>query len=391
MTYDLIATATFGVESIVADELKALGYHDVDVENGRVNFRGAEPDIARCNLWLRTADRVTIRLGYFPADDFGQLFEKTREIAWEDFVPLEGKMHVTGKSHKSKLFSVPDCQSIVKKAIVEAMKRKHRVDRFGETGPLYRIEVALLNDMATISLDTTGPGLHKRGYRIEKGETPLRETLAAALVKLSRWTPDRVLADPFCGSGTIAIEAGLIGRNQAPGLGRSFVCEEWPLMAKQVWADAREEARGAVDAQGFKILASDIDAAAIRSAAGNAGRAGLADVISFQKQGVDDFSSSRKYGCIVCNPPYGERAGEAAEVENIYRAMGKMFRRLDGWSLFALTSNENFERCFGGKATKKRKLYNGNIMCQLYQYLGPLPPRGRASVDKGWQEGGQQE
>ena len=380
MTYDLIAAATFGVESIVADELKALGYQDVDVENGRIIFRGGERDIARCNLWLRTADRVTIRLGYFTATDFGELFERTREIAWERFIPLKGKMHVTGKSHKSKLFSVPDCQSIVKKAIVEAMKRRYRVDRFEETGPDYRIEVALLNDMATISLDTTGPGLHKRGYRTEKGEAPLRETLAAALVKLSRWTPDRLLADPFCGSGTIAIEAGLIGENRAPGLNRSFVSEGWPLIPKGVWADAREEARSTALPPRFKILASDIDGSAIRYAVENAKRAGLADSISFQKKRVDEFSSARKYGCLVCNPPYGERTGDVPGVEEAYRAMGKVFRRLDDWSLFALTSNPDFERFFGGKATRKRKLYNGNILCHLYQYLGPLPPRRRETA-----------
>jgi putative N6-adenine-specific DNA methylase len=357
------------------------------VENGRITFRGEERDIARCNIWLRTADRVTIRLGHFTVVVFGELFERTREIAWEHLIPLNGNMHVTGKSHKSKLFSVPDCQSIVKKAVVEGMKRKYRVDRFEETGPVYTIEVALLNDIATISLDTTGPGLHKRGYRTEKGETPLRETLAAALVRLSRWTPDRILADPFCGSGTIAIEAGLIGRNLAPGLNRTFVSEEWPPMAKRVWADAREEARSAVLDGRFRILASDIDPSAIRIAAENARRAGLVDCISFQKQRVDEFSSSRKYGCIVCNPPYGERTGEAAEVEEIYRAMGKVFRRLDGWSLFALTSNPDFEHCFGRKATRKRKLYNGNIMCHLYQYMGPLPRRARAVVPEEEREG----
>lgn len=384
--YDLIATATFGVESIVADELRGLGYHDLDVENGRIIFRGNEKDIARCNLWLRTADRVTIRLGYFKTVDFGELFERTKEIGWEHLIPLNGKMHVTGKSHKSGLFSVPDCQSIVKKAIVEAMKRQHRVNRFDETGPVYRVEVSLLNDMATISLDTTGPGLHKRGYRTERGEAPLRETLAAALVMLSRWSVDRVLADPFCGSGTIPIEAGLIGKNIAPGLNRRFVSEEWPHMPERVWEDAREEAREAILKTPFRILASDADPSAIRIAAENAGRAGLSDCISFQKQRVDDFSSSKKYGCIVCNPPYGERTGETSEVAQIYRAMGKVFRRLDGWSLFSLTSNLDFERLFGQRATRRRKLYNGNILCHLYQYMGPLPRREKSPSRKEGQE-----
>jgi putative N6-adenine-specific DNA methylase len=380
--HDLIATATFGVESIVADELRGLGYQDLTVENGRVIFRGGQREIARCNLWLRTADRVALRMGYFRAADFGELFERTREIPWEDLIPEEGKMHVTGKSHKSQLFSVPDCQSIVKKAIVEAMKRRYPVSRFEETGPVYRIEVALLDDMATISLDTTGPGLHKRGYRQEKGEAPLRETLAAALVKLSRWKPGRELADPFCGSGTIAIEAGLMGRNMAPGMNRRFVAEDWPLTERKVWEDARSEARDAVSGERFRILASDADGTAIRIAAENARRAGLADCISFQKQRVDEFSSGRRYGCIVCNPPYGERTGEISEVEEIYRTMGKVYRRLDDWSLFALTANRDFERLFGMKATKKRKLYNGNILCHLYQYMGALPGKQRRAREE---------
>jgi putative N6-adenine-specific DNA methylase len=386
-TYDLIATATFGVESIVADELRGLGYHDLDVENGRIVFRGDDRDIARCNLWLRTADRVTIRLGYFRAVDFGELFERTKEIGWEYFIPFNGKMHVTGKSHKSGLFSVPDCQAIVKKAIVEAMKRKYRVDRFDETGPVYRIEVSLLNDMATISLDTTGPGLHKRGYRTERGEAPLRETLAAALVKLSRWSIDRVFADPFCGSGTIAIEAALMGKNIAPGLKRRFLSEGWPHMPQEVWKEAREEARGAVLREPFRVLASDADPSAIRAATENVARAGLSDCISLQRQRIDDFSSKRKYGCIVCNPPYGERTGEAAEVSEIYRTMGRVFRSLEGWSLFALTSSTDFERLFGKRATRRRKLYNGNILCHLYQYMGPLPRKGKTSSRGERQEG----
>jgi putative N6-adenine-specific DNA methylase len=378
-TLELVATATFGVESIVADELKGLGYGEMTVENGKVIFSGGEQDIARCNIWLRTADRVAIRMAHFGATDFGELFERTRDVDWEDFIPVQGKMHVTGKSHKSALFSVPHCQSIVKKAIIEAMKRKHRVTQFEESGPVYRIEVALLNDIATLTLDTTGPGLHKRGYRAEKGEAPLRETLAAALVILSRWKPGRDLADPFCGSGTIAIEAGLIGRNMAPGVNRTFVSEEWPHMGKRTWENAREEARSAVSGEQFRILASDADGRVVRMGGQNALRAGLSDVISFQRQRIDEFASSRKYGCIVCNPPYGERTGETAEVENIYRAIGEVFRRLDDWSLFVLTPHRDFERLFGGRAQKKRKLYNGNILCHLYQYLGSLPKSGRTS------------
>lgn len=318
---------------------------------------------------------MLIRMAEFRATDFEELFQQTLRLPWEDFVPVDGKMHVVGKSHKSMLSSVPDCQSIVKKAVVEAMKRKHPVTRFEETGPVYKIEIALLNDVATLTIDTTGPGLHKRGYRTEKGEAPLRETLAAALVKLSRWEPGRELADPFCGSGTIAIEAGLIGRNMAPGLTRTFVCEEWPTMPKEAWNEAREEARAAVRDTKFRILASDADGAIVKVAMENARRAGLDGVISFQKRSIEEFSSSRKYGCIVCNPPYGERTGEPKAVESVYRSMGEVYKRLDSWSLFALTAHPNFEKLFRRRADKKRKLYNGTILCYLYQYLGPLPRR----------------
>ena len=375
--YELIATATFGVESIVAHELKGLGYSDARAENGRVFFAGDAKDIARANLALRCADRVLIRMASFKATDFEELFQGTMAVAWEDFIPPDGKMHVVGKSHKSLLSSVPDCQSIVKKAVVEAMKRRHHRARFEESGPLYRIEVALLSDVATLTIDTSGPGLHKRGYRLDKGEAPLRETLAAALVTLSRWGPGREFADPFCGSGTIAIEAGLMARNVAPGLMRSFVCEEWPHMPKKVWLEARQEARSAIREVSFRILASDADPSVLKGAVQNAKRAGLDDFISFQKRAIEEFSSGKKYGCIVCNPPYGERTGRAAEVERIYRAMGEVYGRLDGWSLFALSPHPSFERLFGRKAQKKRKLYNGTILCHLYQYLGPLPPGRR--------------
>lgn len=374
-TYDLIATATFGVESIVAGELKNLGYDALAVENGKVSFAGEAKDVARCNINLRTSDRVLIKMAEFGATDFEQLFQQTLHVGWEDFIPVDGQMHVVGKSHRSMLSSVPDCQSIVKKAVVEAMKRRHRVTRFAETGAVYKIEVALLNDIATLTIDTSGPGLHKRGYRLEKGEAPLRETLAAALVKLSRWEPGREFADPFCGSGTIAIEAALIGKNIAPGIGRSFVCEEWPHMPKAVWDEAREEARAAVRDAEFRILASDANGAVVRIAAENAARAGVLDVVSFQKRAAEEFSSSRKYGCIVCNPPYGERTGKPGEVERIYRSMGSVYNRLDKWSLFALTPHPHFEKLFGRRAVRKRKLYNGMILCYLYQYLGPLPGR----------------
>ncbi len=381
--YTLVATATFGVEAIVADELKALGYDNLAVENGKVSFAGDARDIARCNIGLRCADRVLIKAAEFKATDFDALFRQTMDVGWETFIPVDGKMHVTGKSHKSQLASVPDCQSIVKKAVVEAMKRRYTGTWFAETGPVYKIEVALLNDIATLTIDTSGPGLHKRGYRKDTGEAPLRETLAAALVKLSRWRPGRDFADPFCGSGTIAIEAALIGRNRAPGIDRSFAAEGWPHIPQAVWREARDEARSAVNDLPVRILASDVDGAVLRAARENARRAGIEDCVQFQRQGADQFRSRRKYGCIVCNPPYGERTGGSREVERLYRQMGEMYGGLDNWSLFALTPHPQFERLFGRRADKKRKLYNGNILCYLYQYLGALPPRetGRQGKD----------
>jgi putative N6-adenine-specific DNA methylase len=380
--YDLIATSTFGVEAIVAEELRLLGYGDLKVENGRVCFKGDERDIARCNITLRTADRVLIKMLEFKALDFEELFQQTKSFDWGELIPPDGKMHVVGKSHKSRLFSVPDCQSTVKKAVVEAMKRKYPSRVFDETGAVYKIEVALLNDIAALTIDTSGPGLHKRGYRKDWGETPLRETLAAALIKLSRWEPGRELADPFCGSGTIAIEAGLIGKDIAPGLNRSFVSESWPHLPQSIWTDAREEARSRIRVIDFRILASDADGKALKAARDNAGRAGLTEVISFQRQGVAEFRSARKSGCIVCNPPYGERVGKIEDVEAAYTGLRHAYRSLDGWSLFALSAHPEFERLFGRRADKKRKLFNGNLLCYLYQYLGPLPHKlGRIGID----------
>ncbi len=379
--YTLVATATFGVESIVADELTRLGYGDLTVENGRVTFPGGARDIARCNIALRCADRLLIQMASFEATDFEELFQQTRAVPWEYLIPADGKMHVTGKSVRSKLKSVPDCQAIVKKAVVEAMKRKYPGSWFPETGPVYKIEVSLAHDRAFLTVDTSGPGLHKRGYRTGQGEAPLKETLAAAMVLLSRWEPGRELADPFCGSGTIPIEAALIGRRRAPGIGRSFVAETWPAIAEGVWREAREEARSLIVAPDFRILASDADGTVLKAARENAEAAGVADAISFQKLPVDRFRSARKYGCIVCNPPYGERTGDMRDVERIYRTMGEVYSRLDCWSLFALSPHPRFEQLFGRRAERKRKLFNGNIQCYLYQYLGPLPPKKVTSAE----------
>lgn len=372
--YTLIATSSFGLESVVAEELRNLGYQNLIIENGRVSYAGNEEDIVRSNIWLRTADRVLIKMAEFKATDFDALFHGALNIAWENIIPVNGKMHVTGKSVRSKLASVRDCQAIVKKSVIKAMNRKYRLSQFPETGPLYKIEVSLLKDIATITIDTTGQGLHKRGYREEAGEAPLRENLAAALVLLSRWNPDRILADPMCGSGTIPIEAALIGRNIAPGIKRSFVSESWQNIPKQIWDSARSEARLKEHKAIFRILASDNDERVLKKARENAVKAGVSDYIAFQRLQVDQFSSHKKYGCIICNPPYGERLGESKEVGRLFRSMGDVFSRFDTWSLFILNSHTDFETYFGRKSTKNRKLYNGNIKCYFYEYFGPLPP-----------------
>jgi putative N6-adenine-specific DNA methylase len=375
MRYTIVATAAFGLETIVARELRNLGYENLTVENGRVSFSGDERDIARCNIWLRTADRVLIEVARFKASDFEELFQGALKVLWGSIIPVDARMHVTGKSVKSKLFSISACQSTVKKAVVEGMRRKYGSAVFPETGPVYRIEVSLLRDIVSLTIDTTGPGLHKRGYRRDTGEAPLRETLAAGIVLLSGWRPDRILADPLCGSGTIAIEAALIGKNMAPGLKRSFVSEAWQQIPGYIWRSAREEAQRKVNTGPFQILASDNDGLVLRKARENAGKADVADVISFQRLTVDRFSSRKKYGYIICNPPYGERLGEGSEIKEIYKTMGDVFPRLDTWSFFILSAYSGFQQAFGKKATRNRKLYNGALQCYLYEYFGPRPQR----------------
>jgi putative N6-adenine-specific DNA methylase len=371
--YTLIATSAFGIESVVADELRALGYTGLTVENGRVKFNGDLNDLVRCNIRLRTADRVLLEVKEFIAKDFEELFQGTLSVPWDQLIPENGKMHVTGKSIKSTLFSVPDCQSIVKKAVVETMKKKYKKQWFDEDGPVFKIEIALLKDRASLTIDTSGPGLHKRGYRISGGEAPLRETLAAAMVMLSRWDASRILADPLCGSGTIAIEAALLARNIAPGLNRSFVSEEWPLIPKKLWKTARDEARGEILDLKPVILASDMDGRVLRTARENADQAGVSDCVTFQRKPVSEFSTKKKYGCLITNPPYGERLGDLREAEKLYAEIGEVFSRLDTWSCFIISPHEDFARHFGKPSTRNRKLYNGRIKCYLHQYFGPLP------------------
>lgn len=371
---ELIATATFGLEALVADELKGLGYQDLMVENGRVTFKGDMSALCRANLWLRTSDRIRLKVGEFQALSFEELFEKTKALPWAEWIPANAQFPVEGKSVKSTLFSVPDCQAIVKKAVVESMKKKYPVEWFEEDGPMYKIEVALLKDIATLTIDTSGPGLHKRGYRELNTQAPLKETLAAAMVILSRWQPGTTLVDPFCGSGTIPIEAALIGCNIAPGSRRRFMAETWPSVDKRLWELARQEAREAVRQDcSLDILGYDIDIKAIRLARENATKARMEKLIHFQQQPVSALSSRKKFGKIICNPPYGERLSQKDEVEKLYKEMGKIFSKLDTWSHYILTSHPEFEKLFGKPASKKRKLYNGNIKVDYYQYFGPRP------------------
>ncbi|MDR4936551.1 class I SAM-dependent RNA methyltransferase [Rossellomorea marisflavi] len=374
--YTLIATAAMGLESIVAKEVKDLGY-ECQVENGKVIFQGDETAIARANMWLRTADRVKILVGEFNAYSFDELFERTKALPWESFLPVDAEFPVQGKSVKSKLYSVPDCQAIVKKAIVEKLKTAYKKTSWlDETGPLFKIEVAILKDKVSLTLDTSGQGLHKRGYRVGQGDAPLKETLAAALIQLTTWNPDRPFVDPFCGSGTIAIEAALIGQNIAPGFNREFLSEAWPMMDGDVWDRTRMEAEDQANYdQPLEILGTDIDHRMIAIAKENAIEAGLGDLVKFKQMQVRDFTSELEYGVIVGNPPYGERLGDRKEVELMYREMGQAFSKLDTWSVYMMTSLEYFEECYGKKATKKRKLFNGFIRTDYYQYWGPRPPR----------------
>lgn len=376
---DLIATAAFGLESVVAREVRQLGYEDVKVENGKVTFRADEAAISRANLWLRTADRVLIKLGEFKATSFEELFEKTKALPWTDWLPADANFPVEGKSINSQLFSVPDCQAIVKKAVVEKMKLKYKRPWFEETGVRYTIEVALLKDTATLTIDTSGAGLHKRGYRKLSAPAPLKETLAAAMVLLSRWFPDRAMIDPCCGSGTIPIEAAMVGLNMAPGLYRQFAAESWPNLSSELWRQAREEAERLIhqDRQ-LKITGTDIDEKVISLARYHARQARVEQHIHFQRRPLAQIGSQAKYGWVITNPPYGERLGELKEAEALYKEMNQAFRTLDTWSFYILTSHPKFEQIFGRQADKKRKLYNGRIQCNFYQFFGPKPPRLKA-------------
>jgi len=373
---ELIATSAVGLEAVVAREIKALGYETAITQTGRIVFNADEAGIARANLWLRSADRVLLRLGTFEATDFGQLFDRTYALPWEQWLGRDAAFPVNGRSVKSQLSSVPACQKIVKKAIAEKLKNAYQLDWCEETGPLYTLEVALLDDQATLTIDTSGAGLHKRGYRKLTGEAQLKETMAAALVQLSFWRPERQLVDPFCGSGTIPIEAALIGRNLAPGLNRQFAAEAWPRLPAALWDEARREARELARPDlPLRIIGTDIDAAALSLARYHAEQAGVAGDIHFQQRDFRDLTSHKPYGCVICNPPYGERMGESSEVEALYRSMPDVLRRLPTWSHYILTAWSDFETLVGQPADRRRKLYNARIECTYYQFHGPKPVR----------------
>lgn len=369
MMYDLIATSTFGIESITAKELRSLGYEDLKIENGKVTFEGDEMDIAIANVHLRTADRVLIKMAEFEAKSFEQLFQGTKKVDWSRIIPVDGVMHVVGKSVKSTLHSVPDCQSIVKRAVIKSMSESYGIEQFSETGPVYKIEVAILKDIVTLTIDTTGAGLHKRGYRELAGVAPLKETLAASMLLVSRWRDDCELIDPFCGSGTILIEAAMIAQNIAPGVNREFVCETWPSMRESIFKMVRDGAKKSEKQKDIRLIGYDIDYRTLKVAMENAKKAGVDKYIEFQKRDFMEFSTSRKYGFIISNPPYGERIGEKEILNELYKHMGNVKKKLDTWDFNILTSFEPFEKTFGVKSTKNRKLYNGKIKCYYYQYF----------------------
>ncbi|MGI6752183.1 MAG: THUMP domain-containing class I SAM-dependent RNA methyltransferase [Anaerovoracaceae bacterium] len=373
---NLIATATFGLEAVVKREIQALGYRITKTEDGKITYLGDERALVKSNLWLRSADRVFLLIGEFMAFSFEELFQQTKGLPWEEWIPMDGKFPVEGVSVKSKLYSVPDCQAIVKKAIVERLKETYEVDQFPETGEEYRVKVSLLKDRVTLSIDSSGQGLHKRGYRLQDVAAPIKETLAAAMVQLSFWKPGRLVVDPFCGSGTIAIEAAMIGRNIAPGLSREFASERWGCIPTFLWKEEKRLAFEAIDYdKNVRILASDIDRRAVAAARGNAEEAGVDDCIDFSvmpvSQRLNPLQPGETHGIVIANPPYGERIGEAADLKRIYEDLDKFFRAQPTWSLYLITSDKDFEKEFLGRpADRRRKLYNGRIEICYYQYYG---------------------
>ena len=373
----LIAACAFGLEAIVKRELIKLGYDAKVSQPGRVEFAGTWDDVCKTNIWLRTADRVLVKVLEFPSEDFDSLFETVREHEWADLIAADSEVHITGRSRLSQLTSVPAVQRTVKKAIVESLQRGHGTSELPETGATYKIDVALLNDTATLTLDTTGDSLHKRGYRKLAGQAPIKETLAAAMIDLSVWRPERILVDPFCGTGTIPIEAAMAGMNIAPGLNRDFTSSDWPQTGQQKWSDAVEDARAQIIQDvDLQIIGSDVDEDSLSMARYHAKQAGVEKQIHFRQQPFQEFESRQKYGCVVTNPPYGERLQEIEEVRPLYESFPRVLQKLETWSLYLITNMPKLEAIFQKSATRRRKLFNGRIECTYFQYLGPRPPKG---------------
>jgi putative N6-adenine-specific DNA methylase len=368
MPFNILITCRLGLESVLKEELNRLGFRELIVANGEIAFKGDATAIVKCNLWLRTAERVFIELARFPAMDFDELFEGVSEIEWGDLLSENGKICVMDKCLNSKIMSGRTVQSITKKAIVESLKAKYKIDWLAEDGAEFKIHVNIIKDQTTVLMDSSGVGLHKRGYRAHAGEAPLRETIAAAMIILSGWKPDMPLFDPLCGAGTIPIEAALIGANIAPGFYRSFACEDWPFIDKKLFKTARKEAEGKIKPSDFLIHASDIDEDILETAISNSKKAGIGDLIDFTHKSVEDFTCDGETGMVITNPPYGERLPDVQTAEGIYKILGDVFKKQKGWSYFTLSPHPEFEKLFGRKANKNRKIYNGKIRCYFYSF-----------------------
>ncbi len=377
-TFELIAPCHFGLEAVLKREIYDLGYEITKVEDGRVTFEGDAEAICRANIFLRTAERVLLKAGQFHAETFEELFQGIKSIPWEDYIPKDGRFWVAkASSIKSKLFSPSDIQSIVKKAMVERLKGKYHVEWFPESGAEYPLRLFLMKNEVTLGIDASGNSLHKRGYRLMTSKAPVAETLAAALIMLTPWKKDRILVDPFCGSGTFPIEAAMMAANIAPGMNREFKAEGWEnLIPHKLWYEGVEEAEDLINRQiKADIQGYDIDKEVVKAARDNARRAGVEELIHFQQRPVDQLNHPKKYGFVICNPPYGERMEEKEALPGLYREIGEAVRRLDSWSAYLLTSYEDTEKCMGRKADKNRKIYNGMLKTYFYQFQGPKPPK----------------
>ena len=380
-TFELIAPCHFGMEAVLKREITDLGYDITEVEDGRVTFMGDDEAICRANVFLRTAERVLLKAGSFHAETFEELFQGTRAICWEDYVPQDGKFWVAkASSIKSKLFSPSDIQSIMKKAMVQQLSQAYGVEWFQESGSSYPLRVFLHKDEVTIGIDTTGDSLHKRGYRTLTSKAPITETLAAALIMLTPWNKERILVDPFCGSGTFLIEAAMMAANMAPGMNRSFLSEDWKnLIPRKCWYETMDEANDLLDSNvKVDIQGYDIDGDIVKAARANAESAGVDHMIHFQQRPLSALSHPKKYGFLITNPPYGERLEEKKDLPELYRQIGERYKALDSWSLYMITAYEDAEKYIGRKADKNRKIYNGMIKTYFYQFMGPRPPKRKA-------------